>query len=597
MSHVPTVILSRTAAALAGLGKRVEVPNRLGSVTLIKPLGEGGMSVVHLGRHELLQTNVAVKFLLDIPASEEDPRFTAFLEGAKAAAAIKHPGLNVIHHADAVEGIPYLVMELIEGPTLADLLREHGPMPLNIARAVVESVCAAVGELHDHGIIHRDIKPANIMIDPTGRVVVTDFGLAMQRPAALFGGSAGCVTGTPTYMAPEMFEANVSTRTDVYAIGVTMFELLTGKPPFIGDFQELRFAHRATPLPVQPLAERGAPEALIVLIERAMHKESLYRPKSARHVLDAFVKACDAAGIHRASETQLQRYLEIGRGGQPGAPQSATPTPAYYDRLNTLASVKRRTPEGTLAAAPSTPANITSQSPSLVADLLPSRAPAESAAPAPPGQAQSPSPVSPAANALPPALAIPVFSVLAGVIAVAAYDTGYWLGIPLALVLVGVVLFLAWGGFVRLVLSRPLRDGVTRCGWCGCPVSNLRDLRCTECGRLLGAGPARGEVPPSRSFLARLRTFGAAFGVFLAVAALWGPLCAKWLKIEPDDYSPSGFLSLLAVAVPATLASMVALHFVAGPVARLTGRTCCGKCGASLVGASTPECPACHSRI
>src|SRR5262245_47386986 len=123
MTHVPTVILSRTAAGLAGLGRRVEVPTRLGPVTLMRPIGEGGMSVVHQGRHEILQKTVAVKFLLDIPGSPEDPRFASFIEGARAAAAIQHPGLNVVYNADSVQGVPYLVMELIEGPSVSDLLK------------------------------------------------------------------------------------------------------------------------------------------------------------------------------------------------------------------------------------------------------------------------------------------------------------------------------------------------------------------------------------------------------------------------------------------------------------------------------------------
>lgn len=592
MTNAPTILLSRTASALAGLSRRVEVPRALGSVVLIKPLGEGGMSVVHLARHEILQKNVAVKFLLDIPASADDPRFTAFIEGARAAAAIRHPGLNVVHHADAVEGVPYLVMELIDGPTIADVLRHRGPMPLNIARTVIEHTCAAVGELHDHGIIHRDIKPANVMVDPAGRVVVTDFGLAMQRPASLFGGSSGGLAGTPTYMAPEMFDANVSTRSDVYAIGVMMFELLAGKPAFVGDFHELRNAHRSARFPVAPLADQRVPESVITLIERAMHKETLYRPKSARHVLDALIKACDAAGIARASDAQVQRYVESPISS--AAQTQNTPTPAYYDRLNTLAGIKRRTPDGTFVSAPAP-------------EPTPRPAPTPSVEPSP----QAAVPATPESNRAAPSvsatkprfpgvalrLIVPIMTVLGSLVIVLAYAAGSLANTAAAAALLALAVIGVWAIFIREFASRPLRDGVTRCGWCGGTLRSLRDLRCTECGKFINVAPAKKDRPVAYRWLTRVQHHAMAAAAFLSVLAVWAPLCAKWIGAPAHLFSIPGIAYLLAIAIPATLASLIILALFATSSARLTGRTRCGSCGADFEGATTPDCAGCGTRL
>ncbi|MCH7995523.1 MAG: protein kinase, partial [Planctomycetes bacterium] len=133
-------------------------------------------------RHRMLDRDVAVKFLLHAVAGPDDPGFAGFLEGTRAAARVEHPGLTTIHHADVVDGIPYLVMQYIDGPTLGEVLKKTGPLSLSALFAVLDAVSEAIGELHDREIVHRDIKPANILLDREGRVFVTDFGLACSRP-------------------------------------------------------------------------------------------------------------------------------------------------------------------------------------------------------------------------------------------------------------------------------------------------------------------------------------------------------------------------------------------------------------------------------
>jgi len=337
---------------------RLQVPEQIGSVKLVRPLGEGGMGVVWLGRHGLLDRDVAVKFLLDVPQSENDPTFAAFLQGARAAATLRHPGLNEVHHADVASGVPYLVMEYIDGPSLGDIVKQQGPIGQAAARAIIRDVCAAVAELHDHEVIHRDIKPANIMLTSDGRVVVTDFGLACPRPAAAFGASTGTLTGSPAYMAPEMFDGIVSARTDVYAIGITAYHLLAGRFPFDGTVAELRESHRHHPLDIAPLHEHGVHPLVVEAIERATNRNVLFRPRSARQVMDLFEEAFKAAAVQPA---QAKALSSLARGGtamaddcaaNTPAPSQATPapgpapaaqTPRYYDALSTLAASKRRT--------------------------------------------------------------------------------------------------------------------------------------------------------------------------------------------------------------------------------------------------------------
>src|SRR5438045_3283691 len=178
----------------------VAIPTQLGSVRLLNKLGEGGMGVVYRARDRLLNRDVAVKFLTNAITAPQDPHFMTFLEGARAAAAIQHPNLTTIHHAGIVEGIPYIIMQLIEGPTLAELIHQPGPLPQPTALAILISVAEAIAHLHDNDIIHRDIKPSNILLDPRGNVLVTDFGLSHRRTT-----ENQSIAGTPAYMAPESF--------------------------------------------------------------------------------------------------------------------------------------------------------------------------------------------------------------------------------------------------------------------------------------------------------------------------------------------------------------------------------------------------------
>jgi serine/threonine protein kinase len=155
----------------------------LGSVKLLTQIGQGGMGIVYRGRDQLLNRDVAVKFLTNAIAAPDDPNFSAFLEGARSAAALQHAGLTTVHQAGVVENVPYIVMQFVDGPTVSQLMKSTGPLNQQEALAILIDVAAAIAELHDRNIIHRDIKPSNVLLDPDGHVIVSDFGLAHRYRA------------------------------------------------------------------------------------------------------------------------------------------------------------------------------------------------------------------------------------------------------------------------------------------------------------------------------------------------------------------------------------------------------------------------------
>src|SRR6185437_15161710 len=278
----------------------------LGPIQLIRKIGEGGMGEVWLGRHELLGRNVAVKFLLGAVIDRNDPAFTTFVEGARAAASLEHPGLNKVYHADVADGVPYLVLELLDGPNLSDVVERSGPLDLRSARTVLEAIGEALAELNQHELIHRDLKPSNVMVTAAGRVVVTDFGLACARPAVP-GGAA--LAGTPAYMAPEMFDGMVSTKTDVYAFGMTAYHLLSGRTAFSGGLDEQREQHRNIAIEIDPLRAANVPQEVIDVVVRALSKDPLFRPKTAWHVLESLRAAFNASNIRAATRDELARTV------------------------------------------------------------------------------------------------------------------------------------------------------------------------------------------------------------------------------------------------------------------------------------------------
>lgn len=200
------------------------------------PVGRGGMGEVWLGRDVKLDREVAVK-LIRFPGDEHDEEFVRrFVRESRITARLEHPGVPAVYDVGTHDGRPFMVMERVHGVTVADLVAEHGPLPVGWAAAIAAQTCAVLAAAHGAALVHRDLKPGNLMLCPDGRVRVLDFGLAV----ALASGDSqitrtGQALGTPAYMAPELVLAGETTpRTDLYALGCTLHEMLTGRSPFRG---------------------------------------------------------------------------------------------------------------------------------------------------------------------------------------------------------------------------------------------------------------------------------------------------------------------------------------------------------------------------
>jgi serine/threonine-protein kinase len=230
------------------------------------------MAEVYLTVDRRLGREVAVKVIRDRFA--EDERFVSrFRREARAAAALTHPNVVAVHDVGVHEGSPFIVMEYVPGRTLAELVQNTGPMPPDRVAEIGEAVSRALGAAHAAGIVHRDVKPGNVMLTADGRVKVLDFGIARAlRWTPLTDTPA--VQGTAEYMAPEYVRGEgADPRSDIYSLGVVLYELLTGRPPFTGD-SPLQVAYKhLEEAPAPPDAVRpGLPAGLTAVVMRCLAK-------------------------------------------------------------------------------------------------------------------------------------------------------------------------------------------------------------------------------------------------------------------------------------------------------------------------------------
>src|SRR5215471_14946214 len=208
-------------------------PRRLASYTLLEPIGHGGMAVVYRARQDSLDRTVAVKILSENLAAS--PEFLErFRREARTVGNLRHPNvITVFDFGEDDRGVPYLVLEFIEGPTLADLM-DAGLDDSRIPD-LLDQIAAGLDYAHRRGVIHRDVKPGNVLLTEDGRVVLADFGLAWLLEGAHLTLTGG-VIGTPEYMAPEQASGEgIDHRADVYALGVVLYEMLVGERPFVAE--------------------------------------------------------------------------------------------------------------------------------------------------------------------------------------------------------------------------------------------------------------------------------------------------------------------------------------------------------------------------
>jgi serine/threonine-protein kinase len=299
-----------------------------GRYRIIRKLGTGGMANVYLAEDQELGRRVAIKILDDRHAGDEQ-FVERFRREAKNAAALSHPNIVSIYDRGEAEGTYYIAMEFLDGRSLKELIVSRGPAPISVAIDYTRQILGALRFAHRHGIVHRDIKPHNVLVDPEGRLKVTDFGIARAGASQMT--EVGSIVGTAQYLSPEQAKgAPVDQTSDLYSVGVVLYELLTGGPPFGGDTPvEIAMKHlQARPEP--PSARRPeVPHDLDLVVLRALAKDQEDRYESAEE-MDADL-ARVARGVAVSEETADAATMIMSRGLATAPTLATAQPPVYYD--------------------------------------------------------------------------------------------------------------------------------------------------------------------------------------------------------------------------------------------------------------------------
>lgn len=324
---------------------------QVGNYVIERPLARGGMAVVYLAKHPGLGREVAVKLLS--PEYQNDVDLNRrFLQEARVTAGFRHPHIVEIYDLGELDGRAYYTMERLIGVDLASQIAKQGRFsPVEVA-AYLAQICSALDVAHQIGVVHRDLKPANVFVvneDPL-HLKLMDFGIAKVREARAVGGTRrGEVLGTPAYMAPEQALGQVdaiSVATDIYALGIIAYEMLTGSLPFVADSDLLLLTMhvRETPRPIRELAPH-VPQALAELVERCLAKEPAQRPASVLE-LSVALDRCSLDAPDAPSSIAPARLL---------GPAPVTPQRSVARRLTAARQRAFNRPKAVLAPVPIEP--------------------------------------------------------------------------------------------------------------------------------------------------------------------------------------------------------------------------------------------------
>ncbi len=281
------------------------IGQQLGNYVVLTELGRGGMGDVYVARDTRLDRRVALKLpRRDVAASTD--RLTLFQREAKAAAALNHPNIVHLYSVEEADGLIFMTMELVHGRSLRELLRSGIPLPLSQMLAFASQIAEGLACAHAAGVLHRDLKPGNVMITDDDRVKILDFGVAkFFNPVSMWDpdaatttrkgatttrdvSSGGLTVGTVGYMSPEQaLGKTLDARTDLFALGVMLFEMATGQAPFVGDTPAAIFDHLLNRQPVSPVTlNPELPTRLAAIIDKVLEKDPERRYRSANEFLD-----------------------------------------------------------------------------------------------------------------------------------------------------------------------------------------------------------------------------------------------------------------------------------------------------------------------
>jgi eukaryotic-like serine/threonine-protein kinase len=273
-----------------------------------RKLGSGGMADVYLAEDQELGRQVALKMLNERHASDEQ-FVERFRREAQNAAGLNHPNIVSIFDRGQAEGTYYIAMEFLDGRTLKELIVRNGPTPIPIAIDYARQMLSALGFAHRHGIVHRDIKPHNVVVARDGRLKVTDFGIARSGASQMT--EAGSIVGTAQYLSPEQARgADVDARSDLYSLGIVLYEMLTGKVPFTGDAPvEIAMKHLSS-IPEPPSELRPeVPHDLDAVVMRAIAKDPDQRYQSAEEMDADLARVARGVAVSPRTEEAMTQVL------------------------------------------------------------------------------------------------------------------------------------------------------------------------------------------------------------------------------------------------------------------------------------------------
>jgi len=292
---------------------------KLGRYLIDSELGRGAIGVAYKATDSLLERTVAVKTVNRALEKDGVDRYEArFYQEAKAAGSLNHPNIVTVYDVGKAGDVAYMAMEFIDGAELRTLIGEGRPLPVSQCVSIASQVAEGLGYAHQHGVVHRDVKPANIMVPPAGPVKITDFGIARMRASGDLT-QTGMMLGSPKYMSPEqVIGKRADHRSDIFSLGVILYEMLTGRAPFNGDnvtalmYQIVNFA------PPAPSALNGAvPELLDYVVAKMLAKALDERYQEAQQAARD-LRECERQLAGPASPTLPPRPAAgLASGAQP----------------------------------------------------------------------------------------------------------------------------------------------------------------------------------------------------------------------------------------------------------------------------------------
>src|SRR5512145_824449 len=298
--------------------------SHLGRYEIVGELGQGAMGVVYKATDPLIDRIVAIKTItLSLAQEERDEYEARFYQEAKAAGRLSHPNIVTIYDVGRSGDIAYIAMEFLQGRELRDIMNDDQLLPVDQAIDIVAQVASGLAYAHEHGIVHRDIKPSNIMVARDGHVKITDFGIARMASSAVRT-QTGMVLGSPKYMSPEQVMGKLADqRSDIFSLGVMLYEMLTGQAPFTGENVNAIMYQTLNSIPQPPSTLNAAvPDMLNFIVAKALAKDLEHRYQNAKDFAND-LRAC--------RDTMPRTALQVPVSRPSGAASLAAATQLVVD--------------------------------------------------------------------------------------------------------------------------------------------------------------------------------------------------------------------------------------------------------------------------